>query len=402
MRFDDIELPENWTVKKMTEIAKWTSGGTPKATEKSFYENGNIPWLIIGDLNDGIVLTSEKKITDLGLKNSSAKMIPKGTLLVAMYGSIGKLGITGIECCSNQAIAFAKELNDVSTKYLFHFMQYIKPDLISKGKGDTQKNISITVLNSLNVIVPPLDEQQRIVTRIEELFSELDQAEATLLKTKAQLEVYRQAVLKEAFGSLTQMQKIKDATSLVTSGSRGWAKFYCELSKDRFVRITDLTRDSISLKNHSIQYLNLPEHVEGIRSKLEPGDILVSITADLGSIALVPNNIGNAYINQHIAVVRLTNKQQSEFVAWYLKSESGHKDLLKNQRGNGKVGLGLEDVRNTLIPLVDDSIAYDIVQGIKMKMTNCEEIKATVAVGLEKVASLRQAILKEAFEGKLV
>ena len=93
-------MPFNWEVRKMPSVVKWSSGGTPKATEKQYYENGSIPWLVIGDLNDGIVTKSESKITKLGLENSSAKMIPKGTLLVAMYGSIGKLGITGIECCT--------------------------------------------------------------------------------------------------------------------------------------------------------------------------------------------------------------------------------------------------------------------------------------------------------------
>ena len=183
----------------MPEVIEWGSGGTPKATVKEYYENGDIPWLIIGDLNNGIVTKSETKITKLGLDNSSAKMIPPNTLLVAMYGSIGKLGITGIECCTNQAIAFAKKMHGVTTKYMFYYMAMMKSKLISKGKGGTQKNISQTVLNSLDVIVPPMKEQQRIVTRIEELFSQLDSGVETLKKTKEQLKVYRQAVLKEAF-----------------------------------------------------------------------------------------------------------------------------------------------------------------------------------------------------------
>ena len=77
----------------MTEVVTWGSGGTPKATESQYYDNGDIPWLIIGDLNDGVVTESQSKITELGLKNSSAKIIPAGTLLVAMYGSIGKLQV---------------------------------------------------------------------------------------------------------------------------------------------------------------------------------------------------------------------------------------------------------------------------------------------------------------------
>ena len=78
-------IPAHWKIKKMPEVVKWGSGGTPKATEREYYENGTIPWLIIGDLNDGIVTESTSKITELGLQNSSAKMIPQGKLLVAMY-----------------------------------------------------------------------------------------------------------------------------------------------------------------------------------------------------------------------------------------------------------------------------------------------------------------------------
>ena len=183
----------SWETKKMPDVVKWSSGGTPKATVKEYYENGDIPWLIIGDLNDGIVNTAATKITELGLNNSSAKLVPAGTLLIAMYGSIGKLGITGMECCTNQAIAFAKEMYGVTTEYMFYYLSLIKSKLISLGKGGTQKNISLTVLNSIDVLVPPITEQQRIVEQIEELFSQLDSAVETLQKTKQQLAVYRQA-----------------------------------------------------------------------------------------------------------------------------------------------------------------------------------------------------------------
>ena len=94
MSYTINNCPNGWQIKKMTEVVEWGSGGTPKATEKMYYENGTIPWLVIGDLNDGIVIDSSSKITRLGLENSSAKIVPKNTLLVAMYGSIGKLGIT--------------------------------------------------------------------------------------------------------------------------------------------------------------------------------------------------------------------------------------------------------------------------------------------------------------------
>lgn len=382
----------------MTEVVTWGAGGTPKATESQYYDNGDIPWLIIGDLNDGVVTESQSKITELGLKNSSAKIIPAGTLLVAMYGSIGKLGITGIECCTNQAIAFAKELRGVSTKYMFYYMAMMKSKLISMGKGGTQNNISQTILKSLNVIVPPPEVQDNLVFRIEELFSELDKAVETLQTTKQQLAVYRQAVLKEAFSHISYKKPIREMTTIVTSGSRGWAKYYADFGA-RFIRITDLTRDRISLKNDNIQYVSLPEKAEGTRSLLYPNDVLISITADLGSIALIPENIEEAYINQHIALVRLTNPTQGEYMAWYLKSEWGQGDLLKNKRGGGKLGLGLDDIRNTPVPVVSDEIARKTLEKIESRLSVCESIEQTVDTALAQADAMRQSILKQAFEG---
>ena len=193
------QLPSNWEWQEMREFVKWTSGGTPKATEKAFYENGTISWLITADLNDNWVYSSQKAITDLAFKSSSTKMVEIGSVLVAMYGSIGKLGIAGIKCCTNQAIAFSKELNGVDNKYLFYYFKAIKSYLISLGKGGTQANISLTVLNSLTIPLPPtIDEQCHIVARLEDLLLGLNSARDRLEKIPAILRRFRQSVLSAA------------------------------------------------------------------------------------------------------------------------------------------------------------------------------------------------------------
>lgn len=400
MGYDFTNIPAHWSIKKMPEVVKWGSGGTPKATEKAYYENGTIPWLIIGDLNDGIVAESATKITELGLENSSAKMIPAGTLLVAMYGSIGKLGITGIECCTNQAIAYAKHLCGVTTKFMYYYMSLIKSELIGMGKGGTQKNISQTVLNSLSVPVPPVEEQKCIVAQIEELFSELDNGLETLRKTKQQLVVYRQAVLKDAFSHITEKKTIREMSSVVTSGSRGWAQYYSDHGA-KFVRIGNLTRDRIRIDLSDIQYVDLPDGAEGKRTQLHPNDVLVSITADLGSIGLVPDDIGEAYVNQHIAMIRFNNPVQGELMAWYLRSDYGQKDLLKNKRGGGKLGLGLDDIRDSRVPVISKAEAPKILETIEARLSVCDSIEKTVDTALQQAEAIRQSVLKQAFEGRL-
>jgi type I restriction enzyme ecoAI specificity protein len=172
------KLPKGWAWCRLGDCFEWGSGGTPKSTIKEYYD-GDIPWLVIGDLNDSYINSSERTITKLGLQNSSAKLVPKGTLLIAMYGSIGKLGIANRELATNQAIAFALE-NEINMKYLFYYLLSIRSDLNRLGKGATQLNISQTVLKSYPFPIPPLAEQHRIVQQIETYFTAFDQIEKML------------------------------------------------------------------------------------------------------------------------------------------------------------------------------------------------------------------------------
>ena len=129
--------------------------------------------------------------------------------------------------------------------------------------------------------------------------------------------------------------------------------------------------------------------------------MLVSITADLGSIAWIPENIEEAYINQHIAMIRFKHPKQGELMAWYFKSDYGQNDLLKNKRGGGKLGLGLDDIRNTLVPVLADVEAEQMLDEIVSRLSVCYEIERTVEYTIQEAEAMRQSILKKAFEGRL-
>lgn len=283
----------------------------------------------------------------------------------------------------------------VLPKYIYYRMQIIDFD------HSTHKRYWIQQYSKIRVGIPPLAEQERIVARIEELFSQLDAGVETLKKTKAQLAVYRQAVLKEAFSYCAEKKPIREMSSIVTSGSRGWAKYYCD-NGAKFIRIGNLTRNKIYIDLDDIQHVQLPDKAEGTRTKLAPNDVLVSITADLGSIGLVPNGIGEAYVNQHIAMIRFNNQMQGEFYAWYLRSEYGQRDLLRNKRGGGKLGLGLDDIRDSRVPVVSKETAESILSIIESRLSVCDSIEQTVDTALQQAEAMRESILKDAFEGKLM
>lgn len=303
--------------------------------------------------------------------------------------------IKGKGWVNNHAHVLKSKLNN---KFLCYYLNQV--DYNGLVTGTTRYKLTQAAMKRILVPTPDLVEQERIVSKIEELFSKLDTSVAELKTAKEKLKVYRQAVLKEAFTGLSNKRPIREMTSIVTSGSRGWAKYYSN-SGAKFIRIGNLTRDSIKIDLSEPQYVSPPVNAEGARTKLQPNDVLVSITADLGSIGLVTEVVGEAYINQHIALVRFKNSEQSEFMAWYLRSDWGQKDLLKNKRGAGKLGLGLNDIRDAKVPVVSDEQAKTIVFEISGRLSVCDSIEQTIDTSLQKAEAMRQSILKQAFEGRL-
>ena len=386
----------------MPEVIEWGSGGTPKATVKEYYENGDIPWLIIGDLNNGIVTKSETKITKLGLDNSSAKMIPPNTLLVAMYGSIGKLGITEIECCTNQAIAFAKKMHGVTTKYMFYYMAMMKSKLISKGKGGTQKNISQTVLNSLDVIVPPMKEQQRIVTRIEELFSQLDSGVETLKKTKEQLKVYRQAVLKEAFAfRLSDMIEIREIVDDIRIGPFGTMLHKSDYIDNGVPVINPQHIKNLSIVESNRITVSNDKAKELSAYRLKCNDIIMGRRGEMGRAAAITEREYGWICGTGSILFRLKPDYDAVFFAQILSSPDVIHYLEAKATGTTMKNLNEEIVKHIPVPNITKHEQQKITNMLDSKLSVCDSIEKTIDTALQEAEALRQSILKQAFEGGL-
>ena len=198
-------LPRGWVITTLDEVALWGSGGTPSRKNPEFY-TGLIPWVKTGELGPKYIQSAEEHITQKAIQTSSAKVFPLGSVGIAMYGAtIGKLSIWAADLSVNQACAVAQPHQELfSSEFLYYFLLSQKHALMERGKGGAQPNISQSILRAWPVCLPPINEQHRIVERIEELFSELDKGIESLKTARAQLKIYRQAVLKHAFeGKLT-------------------------------------------------------------------------------------------------------------------------------------------------------------------------------------------------------
>lgn len=199
-------LPKTWRIKTLADVADWTSGGTPSSKDSTLY-GGNIPWIVIGDLTEGVVLETEKTITKKGLDSSSAKKLPVGAVMVAMYGaSIGRTGVMGKEMTTNQAIACGIPKDAVILgQYLLYFLQSQKNEFVAAGKGGAQPNISQGVVKSWQLPLPPIDEQLQIINEIDSQLERLAQANNATEILIRESTAFRRSLLQAAFtGQLTK------------------------------------------------------------------------------------------------------------------------------------------------------------------------------------------------------
>lgn len=401
------QLPKDWKWVKLEQIAKWGSGGTPISTNPNYY-NGDIPWLIIGDMNDGSIYNSEKKITKLGLDNSSAKIVPPESVLIAMYGSIGKLGINKIPVATNQAIAFTEKLNEnVSNKFLFHYLFHIRSKLHCLGKGGTQKNISQTVLKQVDFPLPPKPTQLAIVSKIEELFSELDKGIENLRLAQQQLKTYRQSVLKWAFeGKLAKRKgewknvRLGDVANAIDPQPSHRTPPVVQNGVP-FVSIKDFDSELDKIDFTYARRVSpdvLKEHLE--RYTLELGDFVIGKIGTIGKPVRVvlPQNY---CLSANIVLIQ-PRKIDTTYLYYFFQSSLIEKAFTAGMKATTQAAFGIQKVRELRIELPNEEEQYKIVQKIESRLSVADKMEESITQSLQKAESLRQSILKKAFCGELV
>lgn len=314
---------------------------------------------------------------------------------------------------TNNSLVIESKLPNVDTKFVFYLFSALnRTNLIS---GSAQPQVTIQAFNNYPVPILPLPEQQRIVDRIESLFAKLDEAKQKAQDTLDSFETRKAAILHKAFtGELTaqwrkehgvgmESWETRTSTQLfeyVTSGSRGWAKYYAD-SGDIFIRMGNLDHGTIELDFSDIQYVDLPPQIEGQRTKLQKNDILISITADIGMVGLVREITKDTYINQHIALARPAARNNAEFLAWYLVSDVGLQQMRRKQRGATKIGLGLDDIRSLKLLVPTEKEQTEIVRILDDLLAREQQAKEAAEGVLEQIDLMKKAILARAFRGEL-
>lgn len=451
------ELPLNWIECELEKVVKLSSGGTPKSSNKKYYEGGTIPWLIIADLNDGYIEKAKTNITELGLRESSAKIVPLGAILIAMYGSIGKLGIANISCATNQAIAFTEKIDlNLDNKFLYYYLFSIKSYLASLGKGGAQQNISQTVLKKIPILLPPLNEQKRIVEKLDKMIRIVDDVNSRLNKIPTALKRARQSILNQAItGELTKDWRKKNNIQITKDDLKNkiqtelnflyrnkkitkenlqikiddirenscssWfnikARFLChhitkgttpkqilEIGAIPYLKVYNIVNNKIDF-SYKPQFVSFETHNTFLeRSKVYPNDVVMNIVGPpLGKVAIIPNDYKEWNINQALAIFRPIKYLLSEYVYIVLSCDSTLLPVLPDVKGIvGQSNISLEQCRNLLFPLPPIEEQTEIVRRVKLAFEKLDKIESRYQKAKEYSDKLTQSILNKAFRGELV
>jgi type I restriction enzyme S subunit len=398
-------MSKSWKIVTLEDAARWGSGGTPSRSESSYY-GGDIPWVKTGDLNNHELHEASEYITDEGLKNSSAKIFPSGSVGIAMYGAtIGKTALFKIDAATNQACAVATAYKGVSNRFLHYYLQSQKQNFIEKGKGGAQPNISQGVIKQHPFPLPPYSEQQRIVAQLDQLMACHTKVKAVLDEFPEQLKRFRKAVFQSAFNKNYETKQLSDLAEIiggVTKGRKLEGKETITLPYLRVANVQDGYLNLDTVKEIEV----LPKDLEKYRLLI--GDVLFTEGGDrdkLGRGTVWENEIPHCIHQNHIFRARVidSNLLLPQFLSYYRQSPDGKEFFFLNGKHTTNLASINKSVLSRLpvpVPSVDQQ--RKIVDRIEALLAVENQLRLQHASLKSKLDSFPQALLAKAFRGELV
>lgn len=420
-----FEIPPSWKWVRLGDIGDWGAGATPNRSNSKYYD-GNIPWLKTGDLNDGLITDIPETISELAVKETSAKLKPIGSVLMAMYGAtIGKLGILGIEATTNQACCACIPMSGVYNKYVFYYLLSQRKNFIQQGAGGAQPNISREKIIPTLFPLPPLAEQKRIVAKIEELeplVKQYDKAETELSALNGSFpEQLKKSILQYAIQGKLVAQDASDESAevlyakiqaekqkLIKEGKikkdkplppitndeipfeipstwkwvrlgdiaiiNGGFAFKSTQYKDlgiRVIRISDF--DENGFKTNKIVRYNYTNDLE--QYLIELGNIIIAMTGGtVGKSYFVSNLPEQMVSNQRVATIKINSNICPEYVNIVILSPIIQK-LIKISKNSTNDNISMDLINGFIIPLPPLAEQKRIVAKVNDLMQYCEKLK---------------------------
>jgi type I restriction enzyme, S subunit len=416
-------FPKDWKKIKLGELCEIVSGNTPKGLEQ-VSNKGKYQFYKVSDMNlqgnETSMISSNLHLTEEEIKSLRIKVYPKGTVIFPKRGGAiltNKKRILSRPSSFDLNVMGILPNENVESSYLYYWFQ--KLDLTKIYDGSNVPQINNKNIAPLEFPLPTINKQRKIVSKIEELFSELDKGIEELKTAQQQLKVYRQAVLKWAFeGKLTnenvkdnvlperwKWEKLGNACDKIQDGSHfSPQQQYVEAGEDRFMYITakNIRNDYMDLSK--LTYVDKEFH-DSIYQRCNPeyGDVLLTKDGvNTGEVTLNPLHEPFSLLSS--VCIFKTNKDQlaGAFLKYFIQSPFGAKAIINSMTGTAIKRIILRKIKESAIVLPPIEEQQQIVQEIESRLSVCDKIEETITNSLKQAEALRQSILKKAFQGKLI
>ena len=353
---------------------------------------------------------SNRFITEAKAKERNCTYLQKGDILIArLPDPLGRACIFPLKGKYITAVDVAIvriSRNDVNPKYIMYMINSpgFHSEIVQYESGTTRKRISRRNLDKIEFAIPSLYEQNRIVARIEELFSELDNGVETLRKTKQQLAVYRQAVVKSVLDIYCKDAEVVQISDVCHDVKVGIVikptQYYVQSGGVRAFRNANVRRNFI--EDNDWAMISQEGHKQNSRSEIHTGDVLIARSGvNLGMAAAVPEQYNGYNAIDVVIAVPDQDLVLSRYLAYYTNSPYGISSVKRNQRGvaQGHLNITVYGKLPLMLPTIE--VQESVIQEIDARLSACDNIEKSVDTALQQAEAMRQSILKQAFEGNL-
>ena len=417
------EIPEHWGVKPLKRVFKIINGGTPSSSEESYW-NGEIVWVTPNDLSkltEACIVDSERKITQDGLHNCSARIVPKGSIVISTRAPIGYVAIAGVPLCTNQGCKSLVAINKVNPKYFYYWMHSISFYLNVLGQGTTFIELSNSSLSMVELLTPSINEQKAIANFLDQKTAEIDGLIADKEKLIELLQEKRQAIITEAvtkglnpnvrmkdsgiewIGEIPEHWEVKRIKYLATvNPSKSEVRHLPPEQEVTFIPMEKIV--ATGKVDYSIT--NTVENLIDGYTYFRDGDIIMAKVTpcfENGNIAIVNgllNGIGFGTTELH--VLRCNNKCYNKFLFYYLQSDVFKSKGISEMYGvAGLKRIPTDFVLNYKLGIPDYQEQKQITLYLDTIVDKINTLISDIQTQIDKLKEYRQSIISEAVTGKI-
>ena len=393
-------MKKRWKYKKIKDVGEVIGGTTPSTTNPEFW-GGDICWISPAELHgEHYLYDSIKKITAKAVSAKSLKELPVGTVILSSRAPIGKIAINKVPMYCNQGFKCVVCGPELYNEFLYWWL-YGKVDYLnSLGTGATFKEISKTVVENIVVPIPPLDEQQRIVSRLDAAFAHIDELKANAEKQLSEARALFQKALTKAMEPKEgwEEKKIREIC-LIKGGKRVPQGYKLETEKTDYpyIRVADFTDEgTISLSD--IHYINSSVFQQIKNYTITDKDIYISIAGTIGKSGIIPSCLNGANLTENACKLVLNNGINQRYVYWFTKSDVFKGQISLATRQTSQPKLALTRLAEVCISLPSLSEQQRIVSRLDSLSAHVRELEEVTQKTIAECDALKQALLRQVFE----